>query len=129
MAVFLSDEWFNEVDRLTEEAGNLNASPSLANMQMNLNVTESTNGNVEAHLADGILKKGYVDADTTVIIDESTLKNVLFDGNMNKAMEAFMSGKIRIEGDMSQMMALQSVKPSIEQKELFKKIYAMTDHA
>lgn len=129
MAVFLSDEWFNEVDRLTEEAGNLNASPSLANMQMNLNVTESTNGNVEAHLADGILKKGYIDADTTVIIDESTLKNVLFDGNMNKAMEAFMSGKIRIEGDMSQMMALQSVKPSIEQKELFKKIYAMTDHA
>ena len=48
---------------------------------------------------------------------------------MNEAMNAFMSGKIRIDGDMGQVMALQTAKPSAEQKDLFKKIYAMTDQA
>ena len=48
---------------------------------------------------------------------------------MNEAMNAFMSGKIRIDGDMGQVMSLQTAKPSPEQKDLFKKIYAMTEQA
>lgn len=129
MAVFLTDEWFNEVDRLTQEAGDLNLPPSLANMKLNLNVTDTANGNVDAHFADGVIKKGQTDASTTVIIDEATLKEIAVGGDVNKAMEAFMSGKLRIEGDMSQVMALQSAKPSAEQRDLFKKIYNITEQA
>lgn len=129
MAVFLTDEWFNEVDRLTEEAGDLNLPPAMANMKLNLNVTETKQGDVQAYFANGVLKKGQIDASTTINIDEETLTNVAVSGDINKAMHAFMSGKIRIDGDMSQVMALQSAKPSDEQKELIKKIYAITDKA
>lgn len=129
MAVFLTDEWFNEVDRLTEEAGDLNLPPSLANTKLNLNVTDTANGDVQAYLADGVLKKGATEADTTINIDEETLKDVALNGDMNAAMQAFMSGKIRIDGDMGKVMSLQSAKPSTEQKELFKKIFAMTEQA
>ncbi|AWT49476.1 SCP-2 sterol transfer family protein [Psychrobacter sp. YP14] len=127
MAVFLTDEWFNEVDRLTKEAGELNLPPALANMKLNLKVTNTANGDVDASLVDGVLKKGASDANTTINIDEETLKAIALKGDMNEAMNAFMSGKIRIDGDMGQVMALQTTKPSAEQKELFKKIYSMTE--
>lgn len=130
MAVFLTDEWFNEVDRLTAEAGELNLSPALANAKLNLNITNTANGDVNAAVENGVLKKGAIeDANTTVNIDEEVLKAIALNGDMNEAMNAFMSGKIRIDGDMGQVMALQTAKPSAEQKELFKKIYAMTDKA
>lgn len=127
MAVFLSDEWFNEVDRLIAEAGDLNLPPTLANSKLNLNVTNTANGDVSASLQNGVLKKGTTDASTTINIDEQTLIAIALKGDMNEAMNAFMSGKIRIDGDMGQVMALQTAKPSVEQKELFKKIYAMTE--
>lgn len=128
MAVFLTDEWFNEVDRLTAEAGDLNLPPALANTKLNLKVNDTANGDVNAALDGGVLKKGFVDdANTTINIDEETLKTIALKGDVNEAMNAFMSGKIRIDGDMSQVMALQTAKPSAEQKDLFKKIFAMTD--
>lgn len=127
MAVFLTDEWFNEVDRLTAEAGDLNLPPSLANTKINLNVTGTANGDVSAALENGVLKKGETEANTTINIDVETLKAIALKGDMNEAMNAFMSGKIRIDGDMGQVMALQTAKPSPEQKDLFKKIYAMTE--
>ncbi|SUD90267.1 SCP2 sterol-binding domain-containing protein [Psychrobacter phenylpyruvicus] len=129
MAVFLTDEWFNEVDRLTAEAGELNLPPALANSKINLKVTNTANGDVSAALENGVLKKGETDATTTINIDEETLKAIALRGDMNEAMNAFMSGKIRIDGDMGQVMALQTAKPSPEQKDLFKKIYAMTEQA
>ncbi len=129
MAVFLTDEWFNEVDRLTAEAGELNLPPALANTKINLKVNNTANGDVSAALENGVLKKGETDATTTINIDEETLKAIALKGDMNEAMNAFMSGKIRIDGDMSQVMALQTAKPSPEQKDLFKKIYAMTEQA
>ena len=36
MAVFLSEDWFNQVETLGQEAGDLNLPPSLENMTMNL---------------------------------------------------------------------------------------------
>lgn len=121
MAVFLTDEWFNEVDRLTAEAGDLNLPPALANTKINLKITNTANGDVNAALENGVLKKGETDATTTINIDQETLKAIALKGDMNEAMNAFMSGKIRIDGDMGQVMALQTAKPSVEQKDLFKK--------
>ena len=44
---------------------------------------------------------------------------------MAAAMQAFMTGKIKVQGDMSQLMALQTVSRQ-EQKDLFKNILAQT---
>ena len=60
-------------------------------------------------------------------MDAETLRKVFLEFDMAAAMQAFMTGKIKVQGDMSQLMALQTAKPSVEQKELFKKIYAMTE--
>ena len=66
------------------------------------------------------------EATTTLLLDRNTLQSIITDFDMNEIMGAFMSGKIRVEGDMSQLMALQTARPSDEQKALFKDIKSMT---
>jgi len=122
MAVFLTDAWFEQVSQLGDEAGELNLPPALANMVINLKVSDAEQ-DVEASFSDGLL------ATTTLLLDRDTLQSIITDFDMNEIMGAFMGGKIRVEGDMSQLMALQTARPSTEQKELFKKIKSMTTMA
>ncbi|SNT70220.1 SCP2 sterol-binding domain-containing protein [Psychrobacter sp. LV10R520-6] len=129
MAVFLTDAWFEQVEQLGAEAGELNLPPALANMIINLKVSDAEQ-NIEAHFADGLLHRGLNDAaTTTLLLDRSLLQSIITDFDMNEIMGAFMSGKIRVEGDMSQLMAVQTARPSSEQKELFNKIKTMTTMA
>lgn len=126
MPVFLSDDWFSTVDTLTEQAGNLDLPPALANLAINLVVTDTT-GNTEASLEGGAIKKGLSpNAKTTLNMDAETLRKVFLEFDMGAAMQAFMTGKIKVQGDMSQLMALQTAKPSQAQKDLFKKVLENT---
>lgn len=129
MAVFLTDEWFAKAEQLAQEAGELNLSPALADMNVNLKVQDDS-GDIHANYSQGYLHKGLDEAaTTTLILDRDTLQSLISGFDINEVMGAFMSGKIRVEGDMSQLMALQTAKPSSEQKQLFKQVYAMTEMA
>ena len=126
MAVFLTDNWFEEVEKMGNEAGELNLPPALENMVINLKVTDGDEV-IESHFANGLLHKGLnAEATTTLLLDRNTLQSIITDFDMNEIMGAFMGGKIRVEGDMSQLMALQTARPSDEQKALFKDIKSMT---
>ena len=46
MAAFLTDDWFATVEKLTAEAGDLNLPPALANLAINLVVTDAA-GNTD----------------------------------------------------------------------------------
>lgn len=128
MAVFLTQAWFDQVQQLTENAGELNLSPTLKNLKINLKIHNAPNGDMEASFYDGNIHQNFIDnATTTVSLDAQILRAILLEKNINQAMEAFMSGKIRIEGDMGQLLSLQTVNLSQEQKQLFKNIVQMTD--
>lgn len=128
MALFLTPEWFAEVSKLTQEAGDLNLSPSVQNLTLNLKVSDTPAGEVLASFYDGNIHQGLKEgAMTTLNLDADTLKAVFFEQDMNRAMEAFMSGKIKVEGDMGQLMAVQTATVSQEQKQLFKKILEMSE--
>ena len=101
MAVFLTDAWFDDVEKLGGEAGELNLPPALANMIINLKVSD-TDKDIEANFADGLLHRGLNDsATTTLLLDRSILQSIITDFDTNEIMGAFMGGKIRVEGDMS----------------------------
>ena len=57
MAAFLTDDWFATVEQLTAEAGDLNLPPALANLAINLVVTDAA-GNTELALDAGKIQKG-----------------------------------------------------------------------
>lgn len=129
MTVFLTDKWFEEVEQFGNEAGELNLPPALANMVINLKVADAEKS-IEANYADGLLHRGLnADATTTLLLDRDTLQSIITDFDTNEIMGAFMGGQIRVEGDMSQLMALQTARPSNEQKDLFKRIKSMTTMA
>ena len=127
MLDFLSDPWFEQVEKFGQEAGELNLPPALAYMVINLKVADSEQ-DIEANFANGYLHRGLNDkATTTLLLDRELLQSIITDFDMNEIMGAFMGGKIRVEGDMSQLMALQTARPSTEQKELFKRIRSETN--
>ena len=126
MPAFLTDDWFANVEKLTAEAGDLNLPASLSNLALNLVVTGGE-GTTELALDSGKIVKGAsATAKTTLTLDAETLRKVFLEFDMAAAMQAFMTGKIKVTGDMSQLMALQTAKPSQEQKDLFKKVLEQT---
>lgn len=127
MPVFLSDDWFARVDELTTQAGDLQLSPSVANLSMNLLVNDPTQGKIELALHGGRIQKSLLEnAKTTLTLDADTLKAVFLESNVTAAIQAFMTGKIKVQGDMSQLMSLQMASPTDAQKQLFKAILAET---
>lgn len=87
-----------------------------------------TSGNTELALDGGKILKGLSSNAKTMSnnMDADTLRKVFLEFDMAAAMQAFMTGKIKVQGDMSQLMALQTAKPSQEQKDLFKKVLELT---
>jgi hypothetical protein len=114
---FLSDEWVAEARAIRAEyQGKTVSVPHV--VRMNLVVTEVPfgDGSIDAHMdttsGDIELETGHIDpADLKVTVDYETAKAILVDGNPQAGMQAFMSGKIRVEGDMAKLMALQTGTP------------------
>jgi hypothetical protein len=52
------------------------------------------------------------DADATITTDYATAKAMFVDGDQAAGMQAFMSGKIKVQGDMMKLMALQTAMPN-----------------
>lgn len=123
---FLTQSWFDAVARLNQEADELNLPPNLA--ELTINVTVKSENPTLLHLQAGKINQHHIqNADATIYIDQDTLNQIIHDNSVDTALEAFMTGKIFIEGDMSKVMALQSARPSQEQKALYKQIKEMTN--
>ena len=108
---FLSDEWFEVVEKLVEEHGA--DAPPQANVVVNLVITETPFGDErKMHMGarDGKGEWGVghtADADVTLTTDYATAKQVFASGDPNAGMQAFMQGKVRVQGDMAKLMASQ----------------------
>jgi putative sterol carrier protein len=56
-----------------------------------------------------VLDTGHIEnQDLKVTVDYDTAKAILIEGNPQAGMQAFMAGKVRVEGDMAKLMALQA---------------------
>src|SRR5579863_4357360 len=129
---FLSDEWVGEARRIREEYGGSGGAVA-QQMRMNLVVTDVPfgDGAIDAHLdtSDGQLKleTGHIDpVDLTVTLDYATAKAILVEGNPSVGMQAFMAGKVKVEGDMAKLMMLQGAAPDETAQEVAKRLREIT---
>jgi len=129
---FLSQEWIDEAKRLRSEMEGDAPAPA-HEVRMNQIITDVPfgDGEIQAHMdtSDGEMKMdlGHIEnPDLTVTIDYVTAKAILVDGNPQAGMQAFMAGKIKVQGDMTKMMAMQSGTPDPTQAEIAAKIQAIT---
>jgi putative sterol carrier protein len=131
---FLTDEWMEAARKLREEyAGQINAQPAHT-MRANLVVTEVPfgEGSLDAHIdttsGEVELETGHLEnPDLTLTVDYATAKAIFIDNNPQAGMQAFMSGKIKVQGDMTKMMAMQTAAPDPAAVEMQKKLAEITD--
>jgi len=89
-------------------------------------------GTVASHIdtssGDFVMDLGHLDdADVTVTTDYATAKAIFVDGDQAAAMQAFMAGKITVQGDMMKLMAMQTAMPTDEaSRELAEEIKSIT---
>ena len=115
---FLSDEWMDAMDALRDEAPE--PSPLTRDLVINVEVTDAPFGSRQAHLAGGRLERGLHDAATTTLtVPYEVAKSLFVAGDQQAAMQAFMSGRIKVEGDMSKLMAMGSAGAPTEEELAF----------
>ena len=104
---FLSDAWFDAAEKLIRE--HETAAPPV-NLVMNLEVADGDR-TIEffmgAKNGETLFGKGKTDAaDLTLSTDIDTARQVFVSGDQQAGMQAFMAGKVKVEGDMAKLMAL-----------------------
>lgn len=111
---FLSDEWLDQTRKLREEyRDQVPAVPVSVRMNQVINEVPFGEGIIHAHVdtSSGYLEMetGHLDSpDLTVTLSYATAKAILVDGDAQAAMTAFMSGRIKVDGDITKMIALQT---------------------
>jgi putative sterol carrier protein len=130
---FLSEEWLEAAKQIREEYRGKAAAPAHT-VRMNQIITEVPfgEGTIEAHMdtSGGELEMdtGHLaDADLTVTLDYATAKAILVEGNPQAGMQAFMAGKIKVQGDMTKLMAMSQGTPDPVQAEIAAKIQEITE--
>jgi putative sterol carrier protein len=129
---FLSDEWMDAARQLREEYRG-RTSPTAHKIKMNQVITDVPfgEGAIHAHMdtSSGELEMelGHLDdAELTVTLDYATARAIFVDQNPQAGMQAFMAGKIKVQGDMTKLMAMQQSAPDPAAMELAGRIKAIT---
>ncbi len=115
---FLSDEWLAEARQIYQEYRGQGTAPAQA-LRMNQVITDVPfgGGTINAHMdtssGEVEIDVGHIEnAEVKVTLDYDTAKAVLVNGDLQAAMQAFMSGRIRTEGDITRLMSLQVAGPA-----------------
>jgi putative sterol carrier protein len=114
---FLSEEWMSAAKAIREKYADTAAKPT-AIIRMNQVITEVPfgDGTVKSYLdtssGDVVMELGELEtADVTITTDYATARSVFVDQDQAASMQAFMAGKIKVQGDMMKMMAMQTGMP------------------
>ena len=123
---FLSSSWFDEVERLVAGAGDLQIPAAMKAADINV-VVKSPNGDAQLHLTQGLCHRGHLPAaDATLTLDRDLARRIFVEADAAAGVQAFLEGKIQVDGDLAKVVAMQTVEPSEPQKRLAKQIAAIT---
>ena len=110
---FLSPEWMDAARQIRDTMPHPEAPPSLA-VRLNLVVTETpfdddVLGHIDTSDGEVVIEAGHLEApDATVTVDWATARAVFVDQDAAAAMQAFMSGCIAVDGDITKILAMQA---------------------
>lgn len=133
---FLSPEWIEAARALREEYADQLPTPAVT-ARVNVVVTDiphggdpELQGHIDTSSGQTIIEHGHLDdPELTVTVDYETAKAAFVTRDQQQVMQAFLGGKILVEGDASKLLALQSVPPpEIEElaMEMYGKLEAIT---
>jgi len=110
---FLSPDWMNAARALRESMPLPDSAPPVA-VRMNLVVTDTpftsdVEGHVDTTEGEVVIEDGHLEGpDLTVTVDYATARAIFIDQDAAAAMQAFMGGRIKVDGDLTKMLAMQA---------------------
>jgi putative sterol carrier protein len=129
---FLTPEWVAAAKELREQFEGDAPAPAHV-VRMNQVVTEVPfgDGDVKAYMDTSggkmDMELGELEnPDLTVTVDYATAKAIMVDGNPQAGMQAFMAGKVKVQGDMTKLMAMQQGSPDPNAMKLAEAIKEIT---
>jgi putative sterol carrier protein len=118
--VFLSDDWFEAVQAVREKHADEVPEITVV-IRINQVIIEVPFGDGEVHsyidTSSGTMQmeQGQLDEpDTTITTDYETARALFVEQDQAAVMQAFVGGKITVQGDMMKLMAMQTALPSNE---------------
>lgn len=132
MYVFLTDEWMEAARELRERFAD-----RLPDVTIEVKINQVI---TDVPFGDGVIR-AYVDStegsldlelgeldepDVTLTIDYHTAKAMIVGQDPAVVMQSFMAGRIKIQGDMMKLMAMQAVPPNEASAELASELQAIT---
>ena len=131
---FLSDEWMTAAKEIRAKyAGQTAKVPTALRINQVVTGAPFGEGTVESYLdtssGDVVMDLGHLDeADVTVTTDYDTAKAIFVLQDAAAGMQAFMTGKIQVQGDMMKLMAMQAAMPTDEaSQQIADEIKAITE--
>ncbi|HEV2070448.1 MAG TPA: SCP2 sterol-binding domain-containing protein [Acidimicrobiales bacterium] len=109
---FLSDEWIHEVRKVRDEyRGRAGASGEAVRMNQVITDVPFGQGVMEAHLdttsGDVEMELGHLETpDVTLTLDYASARDIFVNQDREAAMQAFMAGKIKVQGDMTKLLIM-----------------------
>lgn len=123
---FLSDPWFDKVDELVAQAGELDIPAAMKDLEVNVTIKTAA-GEVPVFLKDGLFKRGHQAGVTTKLtLPDTVARKIFVEGDVAAGIQAFLTGEIQVEGDLAKVVAMQTVEPSAKQQELTRRVAAIT---
>ena len=114
---FLSAEWMDAAKAIRQKYADQSAVITIS-VRMNQVITDAPFGDGEVRLyldtSSGrmVMEAGELETpDLTLTTDYDTARKIFVDQDQAAGMQAFMAGKIKVQGDMMKMMAMQTSMP------------------
>jgi hypothetical protein len=132
---FLSEEWMTVARSIQDEYRD-RATPPPAAARINLTITEvpievnpgPISAKIDTTEGAADLDLGAFDTpDASISLEYDTAKAFLVEGNPQAVMQAVMSGKVKISGDMTKVLALQAGAPDDVALEIGARLRDITD--
>jgi hypothetical protein len=126
MYAFLSDTWFQKVDELVAAAGDLKIPSEMKTALVNVTVT-SPRGDTRLHMKEGLFFRGHeASAAAAITISEELARRIFLQEDTAAGVQAFLSGEMKVEGDLARLVAMQTIEPSDPQRKLARQIASIT---
>jgi hypothetical protein len=117
---FLSDAWIDEVRAIRDKYAD-DVPEVTAVIRINQVITETPfgDGEVRSYIDTSsgamVMELGELDEpDATIMTDYSTARALFVEQDQAVVMQAFLAGKITVQGDMMKLMAMQTAIPDNE---------------
>ena len=117
---FLSEEWMADVRAIRERhAGETPEITTVLKINQVVNDVPFGDGTVRTYLdtssGEMVMEFGELETpDVTLTTDYATAKALFVDQDQAAAMQAFMAGKVVVQGDIMKLMAMQTAIPRNE---------------